>query len=81
MAKTASPLMRAPGNSEERVSTSIERIDNGYLVTRTRSTDTDYESSRSYSRERPMIGPEPQIDQKPEQPSNLRKAIDALNRK
>ena len=81
MAKTPYANMRAPGNSEESVSTTIRKIDNGYIIRRSRSTDTDYESSEAYSRERPMIGPEPQIEQKPEQPSNLRKAIDVLNRK
>jgi hypothetical protein len=81
MAKTPSNLMVAPGNSEESVSTTIRKIDNGYIVRRSRSTDTDYESSESYTRERPMIGPEPQIDQKPTQPTNMRKAIDVLNRK
>ena len=45
----------SPMNRDESVSVSVRRIDNGYLLRKSRSSDGAYSESETFSKERPML--------------------------
>lgn len=52
---TGTLQMPIPSSESQTISTSVRKIDNGYLVNTTRYGDGSYQSNERYSAERPVI--------------------------
>lgn len=68
----------SPEGKHESVSVSTRKIDNGYIVSRSRSTDDSYECSETYSATKPNLEVGGAKRAAPEAPSALRQAIDSI---
>lgn len=66
------------GGKNESISVSTRKIDNGYIVSRSRSSDDSYECSESYSPTKPDISLTGKAKAQAEGPSPLRQAIDSI---
>lgn len=60
-AKKANPALPMPGNQYKRVSVSVEKISNGYLIHQSESDEKGYKDKTIYSKTKPVITmPKPQ---------------------
>lgn len=78
MAKTS--LAGGPMSDNESMSVSVRKIDNGYVVSRSRSTGDSYECTEEYTAVKPTLaadgGGATSVG-----PSSMKRAVDILNGK